>query len=57
MWVFAIGAGSDIAIEAADVTLVRGDLGALSAAIDLSKATLRTIHQISVLGFLPTMSC
>ena len=42
---FAIGAGADIAIEAADVTLVRGDLGALAVAIDLSKATLRTIHQ------------
>ena len=42
---FAIGAGADIAIEAADVTLVSGDLRALSTAIDLSKATLRTIHQ------------
>ncbi len=42
---FAIGAGSDIAIEAADVTLVSGDLQALPRAIDLSKATLRTIHQ------------
>ena len=42
---FAIGAGADIAIEAADVTLVSGDLGALPMAIDLSKATLRTIHQ------------
>jgi len=42
---FAIGAGADIAIEAADVTLVRGDLRALSTAIDLSKATLRAIHQ------------
>ena len=42
---FAIGAGADIAIEAADVTLVSGDLRALSTAIDMSKATLRTIHQ------------
>ncbi|MCY3573493.1 MAG: heavy metal translocating P-type ATPase [Chloroflexi bacterium] len=42
---FAIGAGADIAIEAADVTLVSGDLRALPTAIDLSKATLRTIHQ------------
>ena len=42
---FAIGAGSDIAIEAGDITLVRGDLSAVPAAIDLSKATLRTIHQ------------
>ncbi|MCY4248616.1 MAG: heavy metal translocating P-type ATPase [Chloroflexi bacterium] len=42
---FAIGAGADIAIEAADVTLVSGDLGALTTAIDLSKATLRAIRQ------------
>ncbi len=42
---FAIGAGSDIAIEAADVTLVRGDLTAVASAISLSKATLRAIHQ------------
>ena len=42
---FAIGAGSDIAIEAGDVTLVRGDLSAVGQAIALSQATLRTIHQ------------
>jgi len=42
---FAIGAGSDIAIEAGDVTLVRGDLTAVGGAIALSRATLRTIHQ------------
>ncbi len=42
---FAIGAGSDIAIEAGDITLVRGDLNAVPAAIALSQATLRTIHQ------------
>ena len=42
---FAIGAGADIAKEAADVTLVSGDLQALLRAIDLSKATLRAIHQ------------
>ncbi|MYD09496.1 MAG: cadmium-translocating P-type ATPase [Chloroflexi bacterium] len=42
---FAIGAGSDIAIEAGDVTLVRGDLSAVPAAIALSRATLRAIHQ------------
>ncbi len=42
---FAIGAGSDIAIEAGDITLVRGDLTAVPAAIALSQATLRTIHQ------------
>lgn len=42
---FAIGAGSDIAIEAGDITLVRGDLTAVAQAIALSQATLRTIHQ------------
>ena len=42
---FAIGAGSDIAIEAGDVTLVRGDLTAVGQAIALSRATLRAIHQ------------
>ena len=42
---FAIGTGADIAIEASDVTLVSGDLNAVATAIDLSKATLRTIHQ------------
>ncbi len=42
---FAIGSGTDIAIEAADVTLVRGDLKAVGRAIALSQATLRAIHQ------------
>ena len=42
---FAIGGGTDIAIEAADVTLVRGDLNAVAQAIALSQATLRAIHQ------------
>ncbi len=42
---FAIGAGSDIAIEAGDITLVRGDLTAVPTALDLSQATLRAIHQ------------
>jgi len=42
---FAIGSGTDIAIEAGDITLVGGDLLALVTALELSKATLRTIHQ------------
>ncbi len=42
---FAIGAGSDIAVEAADVTLVRSDLNAVVDAILLSRATLAKIRQ------------
>jgi Cu+-exporting ATPase len=42
---FAIGAGSDIAIEAADVTLMRSDLEAVVDAILLSRATLAKIRQ------------
>ena len=42
---FAIGAGSDAAIEAADVTLVRSDLNGIADAILLSRATLRKIRQ------------
>ncbi|MFE7797841.1 heavy metal translocating P-type ATPase [Nocardia sp. NPDC057440] len=39
----AIGAGTDVAIAAADVILVRDDLGAVADAIELAHATLRTI--------------
>jgi Cu+-exporting ATPase len=41
----AIGTGTDIAIEASDVTLVRGDLGAVVTAIKLSRATFNKIKQ------------
>ena len=41
----AIGAGSDVAIEAADLTLVRNDLCGIADAIDLSRATLKKIRQ------------
>jgi P-type Cu+ transporter len=39
----AMGTGTDVAIEASDLTLVRGDLTAVPDAIRLSRATLRTI--------------
>jgi Cu+-exporting ATPase len=39
----AMGTGTDVAIEAADITLVRGDLMAVPQAIRLSRRTLRTI--------------
>ena len=42
---FAVGAGSDIAVEAADVTLIRDDLEAVVDAILLSRATLAKIRQ------------
>jgi Cu+-exporting ATPase len=41
----AIGTGTDVAMEAADVTLMRGDLRSVSQAIHLSKATMRNIKQ------------
>ena len=42
---FAIGTGTDVAIEAADITLIRGELTGIVAAIRLSKATMRNIKQ------------
>jgi len=41
----AIGTGTDIAIEAADITLVRGDLDGVIGAFKLSRATYRKVVQ------------
>jgi Cu+-exporting ATPase len=41
----AIGTGTDVAIEAGDIVLVRGDVRDAATAIDLSRATMRTIKQ------------
>jgi Cu+-exporting ATPase len=41
----AIGTGADVAMEASDVTLMRGDPRGVATAIALSKATMRTIRQ------------
>lgn len=42
---FAIGTGTDVAIESADITLMRGSLHGLADAVAVSKATLRNIKQ------------
>ncbi|MCG6961834.1 MAG: heavy metal translocating P-type ATPase [Acidobacteria bacterium] len=42
---FAMGTGTDVAMETADVTLMRGDLGAVPRALALSRATIRIIRQ------------
>ena len=41
----ALGTGTSAAIEAGDITLMRGDLMAVGDAIELSRRTLRTIRQ------------
>ncbi len=47
----AIGTGTDVAMEAADVTLMRGDLRSVPQAIKLSKATMRNIKENLVWAF------
>nr|WP_274638366.1 heavy metal translocating P-type ATPase [Microbacterium bovistercoris] len=47
----AIGTGTDVAIEASDITLISGNLGGLVTAIDLSRATMRNIRQNLVFAF------
>lgn len=42
---FAIGTGTDVAIEAADVTLISGSLRGVVTAVQISKATMRNVWQ------------
>jgi Cu+-exporting ATPase len=43
--IMAIGTGTDVAIEAADVTLISGSVSGVATAIGLSRATMRNIRQ------------
>jgi Cu+-exporting ATPase len=47
----ALGTGTDVAMETADVTLIRGDLRAVGQALSLSQATMRIIKQNLVWAF------
>ena len=47
----AMGAGTDVAIEAADVTLMRGSLDGVVTALDLSRRTIRIVKQNLVWAF------
>jgi Cu+-exporting ATPase len=42
---FAVGSGTDVAMEAAHVTLVGGDIGRVAQVIALSRRTMRVVHQ------------
>jgi Cu+-exporting ATPase len=48
----AMGAGTDVAMESADVTLVQGDLRGIVRAIKLSRATMRNIRQNLFFAFI-----
>lgn len=53
----ALGSGTDVAAAAADVTLLRGGIGALPAALALARATLRTIRGNLIAAFAYNVVC
>ncbi|NIM49683.1 MAG: heavy metal translocating P-type ATPase [Gemmatimonadales bacterium] len=48
---FALGTGTDVAVEASDITLLRGDLSAVVSAVELSRRTMRAIRDNLFLAF------
>src|SRR5699024_11929622 len=48
----AVGTGTDIAIEAADITLMRGDLNSVADAFIMSRKTMRNIKENLFLAFI-----
>ncbi len=52
---FAIGSGTDVALEASDVTLVGGDPGAVATALEVSRRTMRVIRQNLFWAFIYNM--
>ena len=53
----AVGAGADIALDSADVILIKNDLGDVAAAVKLSKATIRNVKQNLFWAFFYNVVC